>query len=264
MIAPSAIVTLTTDYGTADGYAGALKGRILTIAPRAQIHDVTHEIAPHDVLQGAWCLRRAAPRFPPGTIHLAVVDPGVGSWRSGIVVETEHFLLVGPDNGVLSLAAHEDGVRRVIEIHEQTRHWRKSASFDGLTVFAPVAAHLAAGMALDAVGQDADDLVSLPEPRARRAGQVLEALVVLSDRFGNAITNVERNQLEPGAIERVLLPRGVEARPCDHYAQLAGSGRVGAFWNGDGLLELALFQESIALKLGLKPGDPVRVILKAL
>jgi len=259
---PSLILTLTTDYGTADGYAGAVKGRILTIARGVTLVDLSHDIAPQNVLQGAWCLRRAAPRFPEGTIHMAVVDPGVGSWRSGLVIETEHYYFVGPDNGLLSLAAHDDGIRRTVEIQENPRHWQKSATFDGLTLYAPVAAHLASGMPLETIGTDAEDMVSLPEPQPTYTVGVIEGSVLFFDRFGNAITNISRDDLENRPIDRVFLQTGVEAKLCEHYAQLAGTGRLGALWNSDGRLELALYEQSLRERLGLEAGDPVRVILR--
>ncbi len=258
----SSLITLTTDFGTADGYVGAMKGRILTITGAVGVVDISHEIPPQNILYGAWCLRRAAPRFPEGTIHVAVVDPGVGSWRSALVIETSHYYFVGPDNGVLSLAATDDGIVRVVEINENTRQWQKSASFDGLTLFAPVAAHLAGGMALDAVGGDAEDVVMLPEPQPVYAEGVVEGMVVLFDRFGNALTNISRADLENRSIDRVFLQSGIEAKLCEHYAQLAGSGRVGAVWNSDGRLELSLFEQSLKERLGLEPGEPVRVILR--
>jgi len=258
----SSIVTLTTDFGTADGYVGAMKGRILTITPGVSVVDVSHEVPPQNILHGAWCLRRAAPRFPEGTVHVAVVDPGVGSWRAALAVETSHYYFVGPDNGVLSLAATDDGIVRVVEIAEKTRQWQKSANFDGLTLFAPVAAHLAAGMALDAVGSDAEDVVTLPEPQPVYAEGVVEGAVILFDRFGNAITNIARSDLENRPIDRVFLHGGMEAKVIEHYAQLVGTGRVGAVWNSDGRLELTLYEQSLKERLGLETGEPVRVILR--
>jgi len=202
------------------------------------------------------------PKFPPGTVHVAVVDPEVGSWRSAIVVVTERFLLVGPDNGLLSLAARDDGIRRVIEIRDSPALWAKSPSFDGLTLFAPVAAQLALGLDLDLVGEDAEDLVGLPEPQPSRVGHALVGQVLLTDRFGNCITNIHKDFAGSRAIDRVVVQPGLEVRMCDHYAELAGSGIVGALWNSDGYLELALFGQSLAERLGLKIGHPVRLLFK--
>lgn len=261
MNSPPRILTLTTDLGTADGYVGAMKGRILSITQDVAIHDISHEIPPQDVWRGAWCLRRAGPRFPPGTVHLAVVDPDVGSMRSGVVIETEHYLLVGPDNGLLSLAARDDGIRRVVEISEESEGWRKSASFDGATLFAPVAGFLVAGMPLDDIGPDAEDLVEWPEEEAAAEGSVIEGSIVLFDRFGNAITNIPASALQDRRIERIFLRASREAYFCTHYAQLAGNSRIGALINSDHRLELALYGKSLQAKLELRTGEPVRVLL---
>ncbi len=255
-------ITLTTDFGTADGYAGAIKGRLLAMVPRVPVVDITHDIAPQAVMQGAWCLRRAARTFPPGTVHVAVVDPEVGSWRSALVVETEQNLLVGPDNGVLSLAAREGVIRRVIEIVERPGHWTKSASFDGLTLFAPVAAHLANGLDLDSIGTELEDLVTLPEPLPERRGFSIMGQVLFWDRFGNCITNIAKEHIGQRPVERIFLRTDLEVLPCEHYAQLAGKGRIGGLWNSDGRLELALFGESLRDRLSLKAGEPVKVLLK--
>jgi S-adenosyl-L-methionine hydrolase (adenosine-forming) len=258
------ILTLTTDFGTVDGYVGAMKGRILSVAPDAVLCDITHDIPPQDIGRGAWCLRRAVPQFPSGTVHLAVVDPGVGSLRSGVVIETEHYLLVGPDNGLMHLAARDDGVRRIIEISEDAQEWYKSTSFDGLTLFAPVAALLLAGMPLEDVGPDAEDLVEWPDATARVHGNVVEGRIVLFDRFGNAITDIPGDALQDRAVEHIYLRNSVELRYCDHYGQLAGDAKPGALVNSDGRLELALYGDSAQAKLALRPGDPVRILLRPL
>jgi hypothetical protein len=195
-------------------------------------------------------------------VHLAVVDPGVGSQRAGIVIETERHVFVGPDNGLLYLAARDDGIQRVIEINEDTQEWYKSTSFDGLTLFAPVAALLLAGMPLEDVGPDAEDLVEWPDATARPQGNVVDGAIVLFDRFGNAITDIPGEALRGRKVERVYLRNTQELRYCQHYAQLAGDKRPGALVNSDGRLELTLYGDSAQAQLGLKPGDPVRVLLR--
>ena len=256
------ILTLTTDLGTGDGYVGAVKGAVLSLAPSAAIHDISHDIAPHDIWGGAWCLRRTMPHFPTGTVHLVVVDPGVGSARAGVVIETQRYLLVGPDNGVLSLAARDEGIRRVIEISEEGEHWRKSRTFDGLTLFAPVAGHLLSGMALDDVGTEAEDLVELPERITKAHGNVIDGAVMLFDRFGNAITDIPGSAMEGRKVVSISLKNTHQARFCDHYGELAGQTAIGGVVNSDGFLELALYGQSLRDHLELESGDPVRVLLK--
>ncbi|HKI99158.1 MAG TPA: SAM-dependent chlorinase/fluorinase [bacterium] len=258
------ILTLTTDFGTADGYVGAMKGRILSIAPETLLCDIAHDIPPQDVARGAWCLRRSVSQFPWGTVHLAVVDPGVGSQRAGIVIESEHYLFVGPDNGLLHLAARDDGIRRVIEISEDAQEWYKSTSFDGLTLFAPVAALLVAGMPLEEVGPDAEELVEWSDATAVLHGNVVEGRIVLFDRFGNAITDIPGDVIGDRSVERIYLRNSQELRYCDHYAQLAGDSRPGALINSDGRLELTVYGDSAQARLSLKAGDAVRVLLRPL
>jgi S-adenosylmethionine hydrolase len=257
------LLTLTTDFGTAGGYVGAMKGRILSLVPNARLVDISHDVAPHDVREGAWCLRRAVPHFPPGTVHLAVVDPGVGGTRAGLVVETERFLLVGPDNGLLSLAAREEGLRRIVAVRESPPDRQRSVSFDGLTFFAPVAAQLLRGIPAEQLGDPVDAMVELgwPEPLCRKG--MIEGEVLFFDRFGNAVTNITRAQLGESPVERVVLASGEQAAPCSHYGQLAEQPeRVAAIWNSDGHLELALYGRSLRDERKLRVGEWVRVMLQ--
>lgn len=189
------IITLTTDFGLHDPFVGVMKGVILGIAPAAVIVDLTHDVPPQDILAGALALEAALPYFPPDTIHVAVVDPGVGSDRRAIAAETETGLFVGPDNGVFTAAL---GRRRVLRAMRLTNpmyfHHPVSATFHGRDVFAPVAAHLAAGVPLEALGEPAGELVriSLPDPVAR--DQALEIHVLHIDRFGNLVTDLTAEQ----------------------------------------------------------------------
>lgn len=260
MNAAAPIITLTTDFGTADGFVGAMHGRAISINPDVRLVDISHDIAPQNVTQGAWCLRRAAAQFPPGTIHLAVVDPGVGSARAGIVVETERSLLVGPDNGLLWPAARDGGVRRVRRIVERPDDWHHSTTFDGLTCFMPVAAHLSTGMAPAEIGPTLTEMVRLdvPEPRTTPEGVVGELLYF--DRFGNGITNIRRDMVPGGAAARVVLAEERTVPLYSHYAALGDApGAVGALWNADDLLELVVNGGSFASRLLLMPGGRVRV-----
>ncbi len=256
------MLTLTTDFGTAGGYVGAVKGRVLSEAPHAVIHDISHEIAPHSVLEGAWCLRRAAPLFPPGTVHLAVVDPGVGSSRAALIVEAERFLLIGPDNGLLYPAARMGGVKGIYAIRPSPPHWERSGSFDGLTLFAPVAARLLLGAAPESMGTALEAMAPLSQPEPVHGEGIVEGEILLFDRFGNAITNITRSDLGAAMPQAITLGSGEEARFCSHYAELEETPqRIGAIWNSDDHLELAMYARSLRRERNLAAGGRVRVAL---
>src|SRR4051812_13788932 len=181
------IITLLTDFGTADGYVGEIKGVLLSAVPDAVLVDITHALAPQDVDAARLALARIWRRFPRGTIHLVVVDPGVGSTRAALAVESDGRLLVGPDNGVLSPALISPGARVVsLPIPPDA-----SPTFHGRDVFAPAAAALARGRSVDSLGSPFAGAIvrRTPEPRRLETGQIAGE-VILIDRFGNAVTNL--------------------------------------------------------------------------
>ncbi|MDH4225515.1 MAG: SAM-dependent chlorinase/fluorinase [Deltaproteobacteria bacterium] len=269
-------LTLTTDFGSRDGYVGAIKGRVATLFPPAVIHDISHDISPYNITQGAWCLRRAAGKFPAGTVHLAVVDPGVGSSRGGLIVDTERYMFVGPDNGLLFLAAQADGIRRAYRIRERQPEggpvWHKSNTFDGLELFAPVAARLLAGVAPETLGDPLDEFVALPEEQPWQRGQELFGRILFFDHFGNGFTNITREHLSRGEIVRVEMEchpltamlEGVKptvsAHPCEFYEEILSG--VGALINSDGHLELAVKGGTLREQYHLRGGEGVRVSLR--
>ena len=261
-------LTLTTDFGTQDGFAGAVRGRILSIVPQAQLHDITHEISPQNVMQGAWALRRAAGHYPAGTVHLAVVDPGVGSERRGLVIQTRRYLFVGPDNGLLSLAAEDDGIQRVFSIQPAEGLGQKSNTFDGIHLFAPVAAHLLMGLDPAQTGDEIKDWFVLEEEIPWGRGVELFGRLLYFDRFGNGFTNISREAINRMEIARVYLRPTYPAQPeveavfCTHYDEIPEDGQVGALFNSDGRLELAFKSASLQARLGLKGEEQVRVVYK--
>ncbi len=204
------IITLTTDFGTAGPYVAAMKGVILGINPAVQLVDVSHEIAPQNIREAALCLAQVVPCFPPGTIHVVVVDPGVGSDRRLLGAQARGQLFLAPDNGVLSWAVRgtlqggptaEDAEGRreensVIELTEK-RFWRESvaATFHGRDILAPVAAHLSLGVSPAQLGRPVSEYVQLPWPAATRNGIALVGEVLAVDRFGNLITNIRASDL---------------------------------------------------------------------
>jgi S-adenosylmethionine hydrolase len=250
------VVTLTTDFGVTDPFVGIMKGVLATRAPDATVIDVSHGVPPQDVLAGALVLRHAVPYFPPEAIHVAVVDPGVGSSRRPIcVATTAGTLLVGPDNGVLSLAAAPDVVAKVVHLTEERFFLSpRSATFHGRDVFAPVAAALANGTDPSALGPTITDIARLEVPSVVGSAGSLRGQVIYIDHFGNLTTNVTESDLTRAltiGVAGVRL-RGVSAS----YAAVA-RGEPVAVVNSWGLLEIAVRDGSARETVGAKIGDPV-------
>jgi S-adenosylmethionine hydrolase len=251
-----AILTLTTDFGLADPYVGMMKGVVLALNPQAVLVDVTHEVPPGDVRTGAFLLAHAVRYFPSGSVHVAVVDPGVGGRRRAIAVETRSGWLVGPDNGLLSLATRGQRARTV---ELTARHFFRpevSRTFHGRDVFAPVAAHLSLGVPLERLGPRVARPVALAWPRPSRRGRILVGEVVHVDRFGNLITNLEPRHVAPGA--RLRAGAFAAVRLCASYDSVR-PGELLAIVGSYGLVELAARDGSAAAALGLGRGDRVEV-----
>jgi len=239
------IVTLLTDFGTVDGYVGEMKGVLATGAPHASLIDVSHDLPPHDVECARLAVARYWRRFPEGTVHLVVIDPGVGSARACIAVESMGRFLVGPDNGALSPALLIAGARAVVLDPPAGA----SATFHGRDVFAPAAAALAGGTPLDALGQphDAPVVRRTPEPH-RLADGGIAGEVIAVDRFGNAITNLMTARAG-GAVEAA----GRSLPFVRTYADL-DRGAAAALVGSSGLIEIAVREGSAAQALGLARG----------
>jgi S-adenosylmethionine hydrolase len=256
------IVTLLTDYGLADYYVGALKGTILRLAPRARLVDVSHDVAPGDVVGAADLLAGAAPAFPEGTVHLAVVDPGVGSLRRMLVVEAGGHHFVAPDNGLLSPFLDEGGAWSVTRADLFLR--APGATFHGRDRFAPIAAALVRGDHPAALGERIVDPVRLVRAVPRReeaeAGVVLRGTVVRVDRFGNLVTDLPAEWLTASAGRSVAAEVGGRRaeRVVSHYAELA-AGEPGVLVGSLGTLELSLRGASLAEAWGVARGEAVRV-----
>lgn len=241
------IITLTTDFGTADGYVGEVKGVLLSLMPHAELVDITHEIPPQDVERGRLTIARVWRRFPAATTHLVVIDPGVGSDRAALALQSDSRFLVGPDNGVLSPALLVAGARAV----ELPLPPRSSATFHGRDVFAPAAAALARGDSLDALGTIASNPIirRTPEP-VRRTDGAVEGEVIVLDRFGNAITNLIG--LRGGTVE--IGPRLISVRHT--YSEVA-RGEPVAVAGSTGFIEIAVRDGNAARDLGISRGDKV-------
>lgn len=259
------IVALLTDFGLRDGYVGVMKGVIWSICPDAQIADITHQIEPQNVRQGALALQRTVRFFPAGTVFVAVVDPGVGTTRRPIAARIGKYYFVGPDNGLFSLIqqAAEAAGEPVTYVHaDQREYWLSEISrvFHGRDIFAPVAAHLAAGVALERIGTVIHDPAQFREPQPQRLkkggwrGEVVEV-----DTFGNLATNITMSHLEdlPDVLVRIAgqqivgMVRTFGDRP---------QGELIALWGTDRDLIVSVVNGSAAERLGVGVGAQVEVI----
>ena len=195
---PSGIITLTTDFGRHDPYVAMMKGVILSINRDARIVDITHQIAAGSIGEGAWILKDSHRYFPSGTVHVAVVDPGVGGRRRPIALVTEDYFFVGPDNGLFWPVIETEGHCDVIRLTDK-RYWMTqiSATFHGRDIFAPVAAHLSQGVDPFLMGEKIDDPMPLPVPLPRKESNALVGEILRIDHFGNLITNITRDHLDP-------------------------------------------------------------------
>ena len=253
------LITLTTDFGTRDCYVAAMKGVIARRCPEARILDLTHDIPPQDVGEAAFFLAGACPWFPPGTIHVVVVDPGVGTARRALAARIGEQFFVCPDNGVLTLLARDAPV----DAHEIASPAFKlpdiSATFHGRDLFAPAAAALAGGRTLDEAGPPADKLVMLPWPEPRWNGNLLQGEVVHVDRFGNAVTNIHRTHLEGrGRPTKIVAGSCRVAHIHAAYGDVPADTPLALSGSAD-LLEISVNQGHAADAFTLAPGTPVHV-----
>ena len=259
------LATLLTDFGTRDYFVGAMKGALLSVSPRAQLVDLTHEIPPHDIWAGAFTLLAAYAAFPPETVHIAVVDPGVGSARRPLLVVTRDYFFVGPDNGLFSYVC--DRERDVQAFHlTNDKYFRPAVShtFHGRDIFAPVAGALLNGVPPAELGARITDYVRLaPLAPARADDGTLTAAVIHIDRFGNCVTNITRAELPEEAIAR-----GVQLQVGAHrvrtFRRFFTEGafvprEIFAIWGSAGFLEIAVAKDSAAHLLGIRRGQEVRV-----
>lgn len=256
------LITLTSDFGLQDYYVGAMRGAILCLTPEARLVDLSHCIPPQDLLAGAWVLRHAATEFPPGTLHLAVIDPGVGSARRPLVVASGGYLWVGPDNGLFSFALQAPGWQAFEIRHPDLRGPRLSSTFHGRDLFAPAAARLASGFPLAEAGPPVHDPVRLKEAAPRLEGQDLVGQVIHVDRFGNLTTNLPGEAVAAwGEGWRLRLGAGQElTRLCRTYAEASPDALL-ALIGSAGLLEVAVNGGSAARRLRLGRRAEVRLEL---
>jgi len=261
------LITLLSDFGLKDPYVAEMKGVILSICPQARLIDISHEIEKFNVRMGAFVLASAASYFPKGTIHVAVVDPGVGTKRRAILVETKDMFFVGPDNGLLMLAAERQGIRHVYNItNRRLMLSHVSHTFHGRDVFAPVAAHLANGYKPSDFGSEIHDYVvpRFVKPRLTKSALVGEVLHI--DDFGNIVTNISRAEFEKTGIQEGamlgfrLKDKVVKLRFCSTYGEVS-VGKSLALIDSHDFLEISTNQGNTANKFGARVGDTIAVLM---
>lgn len=260
------IVALLTDFGTRDAYVAAMKGVVLGLCPDATLVDLSHDIPPHDVRTGARVLADCHAVYPVGTIFLAVVDPGVGSARRAVAVDTGDYRLVGPDNGVLSAVLDRHPPKKIVELTDR-KYQRPTISrtFEGRDRFAPAAAHLAKGVAMTLLGRGVTGYERLEWPAPEIGVEAIGGEVEHVDRFGNLVTNVPR-----AAVERLLRDGAIDIRLGDHevprlvatYAE-AAAGELCALFGSTDHLEVAVNGGSAADRLAATAGAPVALRRRA-
>jgi S-adenosyl-L-methionine hydrolase (adenosine-forming) len=269
-MARSPIITLTTDFGLNDHFVGAMKGVILNLVLDVQIVDINHSVQPFDVLDGALTISQAYSYFPAGTVHMVVVDPGVGTARRPIILTGDRHLFVAPDNGVLSLIY--DREERVSVRHVTAEHYflqPRSNTFHARDIFSPVAAYLAKGIDPARLGDEITDYVRFAAPRPKPVDErTLRGIVLKVDRFGNLITNITPQDLPtlfeptPPAFKIVVGSKGQATRIFTNYAEGA-PGEVFAILGSMGFLEIASNRGSAYQLLGAGKGSEVNIVMEA-
>lgn len=259
------VIALLSDFGFKESSVAAMKGTILSICPKAHIVDISHEIPPFDIRYGAFVFASAAPYFPKGTIFVGVVDPGVGTGRRGIVIETERFLAVGPDNGLFSLFMDREGVKNVYEIkNEDLMLEKKTHTFHGLTIFSPVAAHLANGVEARLVGPKIDNYIRWSSPKSIVKEGVVWGEIIHIDQFGNGITNITEKDLKKISVTynanmKIMINGKIINSPFKRaYGHVKAGNYVCVIGSYD-FLEISINQGNASKKLGLRVGNKIRV-----
>ncbi|TVQ66357.1 MAG: hypothetical protein EA360_05845 [Balneolaceae bacterium] len=259
------IITLTTDFGTSDHYVSSMKAVILGINPDVRIIDISHDIPPQDVMAGAWVVRNASMLFPPETIHVVVVDPGVGTNRTPVAIRIKDQLFVGPDNGIFSLIG-EDFEYQAIHLNREA-FWRdeRSNTFHGRDIFAPVAAHLSGGTPLHELGSPILKLVTFrwAVPIADRDG--IQGWIVHIDRFGNLISNISekmiRDHVDQGRTFRIYVGNTILDTIHTTFASVPDGEPVG-YIGSTGKLEVAINRGNAREMLGVEKGAQISIILQ--
>ncbi|MCW4048488.1 MAG: S-adenosyl-l-methionine hydroxide adenosyltransferase family protein [Candidatus Bathyarchaeota archaeon] len=262
------IITLLTDYGITDSYVAEVKGAILKINPEATIIDVSHDVGNFDIFSGAFHMARSAPYFPDGTIHVGVVDPGVGSSRKAIILKSKNAWFVGPDNGLMAPAAERLGFEKVWEITNlDILPTKVSDVFDGRDVFGPTGALLSIGVSPDEIGVEVKDYIRLPMYQPEIDGQTVHGTVIHIDGFGNIVTNVTYETLEEIGVTRETqfkVEAGGKEYTLPYVKRFSAvpKGELLTLVAGGGYLEISVNQGNAGKRLGLNKNEKIKLVLK--
>lgn len=265
--APVPLIALLTDYGTQDSFVAEMKGSILTIDPNVRLIDLTHDVEPFNLLQGAYLLSQGAREFPEGTIFVAVVDPGVGTTRTPIMVQTQaNKFYIAPDNGLLTLVIEREGFAKAWKLDRPGYYKQGSLSTTdhGRDIFGPVAAHLASGVPADSIGNalTKKDLVQLPYRAPNTNGTNLSGEIWHVDHYGNVITNIPASMdpnLKEGVLLRVTLGKQTFGAPFVKTFGDVQKGRLAVLVGSHGFLEICANQASAGKQLSVQPGTPILI-----
>jgi len=258
------IITLTTDFGTKDGYVGAVKGVIKKINPEAELIGITHEIEPFDILGAAFALNNFYRYFPKGSIHLVAVDPGVGSERQALLIKSEDFFFVGPDNGVFNFIFENERINEIIVLSNKKYFLATlSSTFHTRDIFAPVAAYLSLGIDIREFGNSAEECVKLLFPQPSSTKKSIVGEIIHIDNFGNLITNIGTQLLDNKNVVHIDVEKKKIKQISQSYFDVPKK-EVGAVIGSSGFLEISMNQGSAAKALNSKIGLAVKVSFRSI
>jgi len=253
------MITLLSDFGLTGPYVAAMKGVIISLNPDVRIVDISHDIGPQEVDEAAFVLHQAYPFFPRGTIHVCVVDPGVGGQRAVLAVQAAGHIFLAPDNGILKYVYQDDpGFRAFQVVQPEYRRGKVSGTFHGRDIFAPAAGHLSLGVSPESLGPPCKEPVVRPVPELRVESGRAFGEVVFFDRFGNAVTNIPRTLLPAGSRARVEV-RGIRMQGIVNTYSAAKPGEFAAVFGSGETIEIAVREDNARKKGSLEIGDAVTV-----
>lgn len=264
MQTPSRIITLTTDFGSQDYYVGAMKAVILGISEKVRLVDISHDLPPQDIMAGAWVLKNTAFLYPKKTIHLAVIDPGVGSHRRPVLVKVEDQFFIGPDNGLFSLVV-EGKEHQVFELGNR-KYWRDAVSptFHGRDIFAPVAAWLSEGVPVHDLGAELSELTTYRWARPISDEEGVQGWVMHIDRYGNLITNIPEAMIgkyDPHSSFKIYAGNTILKKISGSFSDVP-DGEAVALIGSSGMLEIAINKGNAMTMLGIEKGAPVSLVIQ--